>query len=271
MTWKRMAVIGISTLALATGGPGVVRADLITNGNFTQYTGGYTGGGYTNAPSQIDNSATGGYTNLTGWTVANAGLSDPTDAFYAYSFLYTSSTVNTVGSWFPSANAFLKFLPTVAPAPDGGNFVSLDGYSQNNTLSQTITGLTVGQQYTLSFNWAAAQDATANNVPYSDQVDVSFGSSTQSTANTGLLDYGSFFAWTPVTMTFTADSTSDVLSFLADGTPYGGPPDVLLDNIQLTAAAVPEPSTLVLSSIVTVGFIAVGLHRRARAAKAAAF
>jgi hypothetical protein len=268
MIWKRMAVIGISALALAMGEPVVVRADLVTNGNFTQYTGGYTGGGYTNAPSQIENIATGGYTDLTGWTVASGGLSAPSDAFYAYSFLYSSGTVNTVGSWFPVSNNFLKFLPTIAPAPDGGNFVSLDGYSQNNTISQTITGLTVGQQYTLTFNWAAAQDVTAGNVPFSDQINVSFGNSTQSTANTGLLPYGTFFNWTAVTMVFTADSTSDVLSFLADGTPYGGPPDILLDSVHLNA--VPEPSTLVLSTIVIVGFVAVGLRRRARGAKAAA-
>jgi hypothetical protein len=43
------------------------------------------------------------------------------------------------------------------------------------------------------------------------------------------------------TMNFTADNTSDLLSFFAVGTPNGEPPFVLLDGVSLNADT-PEPA-----------------------------
>jgi hypothetical protein len=47
------------------------------------------------------------------------------------------------------------------------------------------------------------------------------------------------------TFTFTANGASDVLSFLAQGTPGGEPPFALLDGVTLNSAT-PEPGTLTL-------------------------
>jgi hypothetical protein len=52
--------------------------------------------------------------------------------------------------------------------------------------------------------------------------------------------YGSSSAWSTVTFDFTASSASEILSFLAYGTPVGGPPVALLDNVSLED--IPEPS-----------------------------
>ena len=49
--------------------------------------------------------------------------------------------------------------------------------------------------------------------------------------------------WSLETMTFQATSASQVLTFLAMGTPAGEPPIDLLDGMSLSA---PEPGTIVL-------------------------
>ncbi|QXQ08678.1 PEPxxWA-CTERM sorting domain-containing protein [Sphingosinicellaceae bacterium] len=61
-------------------------------------------------------------------------------------------------------------------------------------------------------------------------------------------------------MTFTASAVSQVLSFLAVGTPNGAPPISFLDGVSLTAA-VPEPATW---GLMLVGFGAVGITARRR-------
>ena len=47
-------------------------------------------------------------------------------------------------------------------------------------------------------------------------------------------------------LSFTASTTSEVLNFLALGTPAGEPPVVLLSAVTLTDTSVPEPGTLLL-------------------------
>jgi len=67
------------------------------------------------------------------------------------------------GLWGPG-NGVFNGLP--ASSPSGGNFVALDGdTSANVSLNQTITGLTVGTQYTVDFEWAASQYRFINNPP----------------------------------------------------------------------------------------------------------
>ena len=85
---------------------------------------------------------------------------------------------------------------------------------------------------------------------------MSLGNETHSTAVISNVSHG-FSGWVHQTFTFTAASASEVLSFLAVGTPAGVPPFALLDGVTL-AAAVPEPSSwaLMLGGFAVVGFIA---------------
>jgi hypothetical protein len=66
-------------------------------------------------------------------------------------------------------------------------------------------------------------------------------------------------------MTFTATAATQVLSFLAKGTPGGAPPISFLDGVSLMAA-VPEPTSWAL---MIVGFGAVGATMRRRRTVAA--
>ena len=65
-------------------------------------------------------------------------------------------------------------------------------------------------------------------------------------------------------MTFVAIAASQVLTFLADGTPNGAPPISFLHGVNLS---VPEPASLSLLGVGLLG-IAAGLRRRAKRSRA---
>jgi len=91
---------------------------------------------------------------------------------------------------------------------------------------------------------------------------VSLGSDQQSTVVLSNSDHG-FTGWRQESMTFTAQNTSEVLSFLAVGTPNGVPPFSLLDGVTMDAASgVPEPGTCMLLLCGLLGGIGVRRSRR---------
>jgi hypothetical protein len=217
---RRAAVIGLSAVAflgLATSAQATL---VFTNGGFETTTNGNGQLGYN--------------TNAAGWATTG------------YNFLFASGTADTTGAtgqygnlklWGP-ADGSANGMP--ATSPDGGNFVAADGAFQIGAIQQTITGLTTGDAYTVGFWWAGAQQSGYNNAT-TEQWQVSLGGQTQSTVVVSNASHG-FTGWVHKTFTFTADNTSDVLSFLAVGTPNGVPPFVLLDGVTV-AAAVPEPGS----------------------------
>jgi hypothetical protein len=107
-----------------------------------------------------------------------------------------------------------------------------------------VSGLTAGTQYTLTFYQAAAQQEGFTGKT-TEQWEVTFGGASQESMLMNTPSEGNY-AWNEVTMLFTANSASELLSFLAQGTPNGVPPFVLLDGVTLTAngstSAVPEPA-----------------------------
>lgn len=154
-------------------------------------------------------------------------------------------------------------------SPDGGRFIGADGDpAWAGSISQTVNGLTVGDTYTLTFNWAGAQQ-TGFSGDTTEKWQVSFGSATQNTATVSTPSQ-TFVGWQSATMTFTATSASQVLQFLAMGSPSGQPPWLLLDGVSMTdtsLAAVPEPSTLALAGISGLALVGGGLRARLRKAK----
>jgi hypothetical protein len=74
---------------------------------------------------------------------------------------------------------------------------------------------------------------------------------------------GGFTPWNEQTMTFTATSASELLSFLALGGPSGVPPVALLADVSLNPNSVPEPASVVLLGG-AVGFFAICMRRRRR-------
>jgi hypothetical protein len=173
------------------------------------------------------------------------------------------------GLWGPNSGS-ANGLPATSPA--GGNyFADDDPVGFHATLSQSITGLTVGDRYRLGFYWAAGQiwePAVGGwNGPTQNQLAVSLGTETFSTPVLSIASHG-FSGWLGQSFVFTATSSAEVLSFLFESpSSVGVPPAALLDGVSL--AAVPEPATWAVMLIGIAGLGAVARRRRNAAAAAA--
>lgn len=133
-----------------------------------------------------------------------------------------------------SNNGGASSLPATSPA--GGNFIAADGAFEVGAISQTITGLTAGKVYALSFYWAAAQQQGFDGAT-TENWQVTLGTQSFTTPTTNLTAH-SFSGWIQQTFNYTATSATETLSFLAQGTPTGQPPFVLLGGVTLDV--VPE-------------------------------
>jgi hypothetical protein len=236
-------IIPVIGLALFTGG--TARANLVTNGDFNLYGG--------SAPKNDFV-----YVQPTDWT--GSGL---------YDFGVEVDAPGTADDGSDPG------IPVYGPFPVHGlsgnnNFIEADGDpSYSFSFNQTISTLTVGQNYTVSFDQAAGQQDGNLVGPTTEQWEVSLGSQTQF-SSLMTTPQGGVFPWEAQSLTFNASSTSEVLSFLAVGTPSGAPPMVFLDGVDMEASgSVPEPSaTLLLGGVGAV--IGMGrLGRRMRANRTA--
>jgi hypothetical protein len=252
MSLSTLSAVGLSRIAFfALAVSAQASTQYVVNGSFEQTS--------LSASGQINSS------DVTGW-------SSSYDPVY-YNFLYfpgqaTTSGVGAVDT--DGSNAFVWLYgpnngPTFPLSPDGGNFLAADADpALHGAISQTVTGLTVGQEYDLSFYWGAGQYTTRTGATTASW-QVSLGGQTQSTGYISNASQ-SFSGWQQATMFFTATSASEVLSFLAVGTPSGMPPVGVLDGVSLENVTTPEPGYAILS----LGMIAfMAILRARKQAKAA--
>jgi hypothetical protein len=213
------------------------------------------------------------------------------------SILFTTGVGGNVSSYLDNGAG--------VTAADGANFVGGDGSCCNalGPISQTLTGLTVGQSYNLTFDQAAGQ-LSGNYGATTELWQVTVGGTVSNTLGPVLLsdnvtnysnayvvdspDYmwrtpvisnasGGFSGWQTESYTFTANATSELLAFLAVGAPEGAPPLVLLDDVAVndddgsgtggTGQSAPEPGSLALAAAGG-GLLAGLLLRRQRKARA---
>lgn len=192
---------------------------------------------------------------LVGWTTAG------------YNFVFLPGTADTTGSagqysnltlWGPANSGTNAALLPLA-SPTGGDYIGADGAYEVSAITQTVTGLVVGAGYAVSFAWAGAQQASYTG-PTTDEWTVSLGSSSQTTQVVSLLTEGAS-AWVTQTFDYVATSSTEVLSFLATGTPSGQPPFALLSNVTMTNIPEPASAAILLTSLTAL----VGIKRRERA------
>ena len=136
---------------------------------------------------------------------------------------------------------------------DGTHWMWLGGYEIGRTLNQSITGLTSGNSYRVSF-------IMASEYTRSDQLNVSIdgGTKTLFTADpsTGIFTF--WDNWQKKNYDFVAAGTSSMLEFSSVGLNRNAVLDVGLDNVRIEdlSASVPEPASLALVAISLVGLAA---------------
>lgn len=225
--------------------------NLVTNGDFnsTSYTVNHQFGSGGAVPT-----SQGGAQGVDGWT-GNDG----------YNLWFTGTANATTQSAISEYGGGKEDLWAVTTDPAGGAFVALDGEQTQGVqggISQTVSGLTVGQTYSLTFTWAAGQLQSRTGAT-TEQVQASLGGQTQVTSVVNNLSQG-FNGWFSQTFTYTATATQEVLAFLSIGTPNGLPPIALLDGVSLVQ--VPEPMSM---GLLGAGVAGLFLARRRQAKRTA--
>lgn len=232
-------LLPIATVAAFGAGTAHAATNLVANGNFDTVTNG------TNKQLASSATAAADRTTLAGWTSSNGNDG-------GYNFVLDSALANTSSSaiWLRSeSNGY-------ATSSNGGNFFASDALYYPGTLSQTINGLTVGTAYTLTFDYALAQQVGFTGANSNNYWQVVFGNTTQNAGSLSIAN-GGFSGWATASMTFTATNVSQALSFLAQSASPGAPPFLLLDGVSLVSG-VPEPSTwgMLLGGLGLLGFVA---------------
>jgi hypothetical protein len=242
-------LLSLSLCAIATLSIGAAQAstNLVQNGNFELTSKG------TNKQLASSTAKTGKTeTTLLDWT-----SSDGNNGGYNFVLNTNIATTSKSAIWLNGTNN------GYTASPDGANVFASDGAYHPGTLSQSISGLTIGKSYTLTFDYALAQQVGFKGANSNDYWAVSLGGVTKD--STGLsIAQGGFSGWETATMTFTASKVNEALSFLAVGSNPSSPPFLLLDGVSLVAA-VPEPSSwaMMLIGVGMIGFLA---RRRAKQA-----
>ena len=180
-------------------------------------------------------------------TVANGGFEAPgtfSGAFEAFASLdgwsVDAGSVDLINTyWNPSEGAYSVDLSGNSPA----------------TISQTISGLTSGAKYLLSFDMAGNMDGGA--IVKSLLASVGGTSGTFTFDTTG--HSNAAMGWERMTLAFTAEASSLLLSFasLEADNPYGA----ALDNVSVAAVPLPAAGLLMLGGLGAL--VAAGRRRRA--------
>lgn len=205
-------------------------------------------------------------------SIINGSFEDGTDPGSSFTTLYTGST--DITGWVVGG-ASVDYISGYWTPSQGRRSVDVNGYD-TGSISQTLTGLTVGNTYKITFDLAGNPDSgpTIKTLQVTASVDsnnYTFDISGKDRVNMG---------WTPELFSFVANASTALLSFsstVTSGGGFGYPAAFgpALDNVAIldnsnAAAATPLPASWSMMLIGFAAFGGLGVYRRRRLATARA-
>ena len=244
--------VGVALAIAVAVAPAVHAAPVLDNGGFETFSGN----------DQLVNGNAGAWQTQSGYTF----IVTPSEAINGFGL---TAGNNPLMLWSAGTGGNGGSAGSITASPNGGNFLAADSMYLNTgyLLQQTVTGLTQGVTYNISFYQAAGQQ-TGYTGDTTDTWTVKLGSAAAKSAPVMSNPSKNFTTWTQVTLSFVADAASTTLQFMLTGTSPGGnqqPPFALLDGIAIaqTTTAVPEPATATLLLAGVAGLAAMRRRRRA--------
>jgi hypothetical protein len=305
----KIALCATAALAALALGSGAEAQNLVQNGNFSNTTGGVGGLGQFFPAGGTGN-------NNSAYAISIADWNTP-DQHAPFLFVVNPTTLDSTG--FPDSwdNSFPQLWGSnnggndiITASPTGGpNALLMDADYDIAPIYQVIatSQLTVGDKYTVSFEWAAGQ-WSGRDGPTTEGIEIGLGGNVQQVARvnpvtgtdtfalgshdfSGWMSYSATFVYNgnPSDMTYaydeggaTFDAAANWLTFIAEGSPQGLPPTLLVTGINLVQVpnstpttpnpgvglGVPEPASWALM-IAGAGALGFALRRRRSAAMAA--
>ena len=166
-------------------------------------------------------------------------------------FLTLAAGSNAITGW-TVGGAGVDYIGGHWQASEGSRSLDLSALDAGS-VSQTLTGLTAGKEYKVSFDLAANPAGSANTLvtvsAASASKDFHFSPVGHTTSNMG---------WATQVFLFVADGTSDTLTFLSGTHSATGP---ALDNVRIAATPLPPAILLFGTALAGMGFL--GRRRQA--------
>lgn len=180
----------------------------------------------------------------------------------SFTTIYSPDSSSITGWKVVSGN--IDYIGSYWNAADGSRSLDMNGFDPGS-ISQTITGLTSGQQYKVSFDLAGNPDAGPTTKTL-DAITASAGTNSFSFSTIGKSK--SNMGWVTESFYFTATGPNELLTFASTVTSGGTPENPAafgpaLDNVSVTATPLPAAFPLFAAGLGAMGLL--GWRRKRKA------